>query len=357
VQVLTVHQAKGLEFPVVAIWDGKGQWDARLQPSPWRMERDGRGWMINLDRLAWEEPPELGIRDVEQRYLDSERRRISYVAATRARDLLVVPKAGTVAPGKFVCGDLLGGTPEQLIHTMEPYTDGGEPGWSRQLKAIECKAPGDGSNLEEQILEQWKKLSVEAARPRFRPVSVTVLAGDSPPPEAEEGLELLPLKGREGRYGGIFGSAVHHAIGLMLLCSGTSVQQAVEHAAKLYDLKDYLEEAVADVTRSLEALSVAGLARQLGANLQIEYPIAGPWTDGQLVSGYIDLIAVEDGRIDVIDFKTDTPPPGPVEQSYPKYVAQVRIYRKLLEATGVLKSHHFRCGLLFTANGSIHWLA
>jgi hypothetical protein len=53
---------------VVAIWDGKGQWDARLQPSPWRMERDGRGWMINL--LTWEEPAGLGIREAEQKYLD-----------------------------------------------------------------------------------------------------------------------------------------------------------------------------------------------------------------------------------------------------------------------------------------------
>jgi len=37
--------------------------------------------------------------------------------------------------------------------------------------------------------------------------------------------------------------------------------------------------------------------------------IAGPWTDGQLASGYIDLVAVEDGRVDIIDFKTDTPRP------------------------------------------------
>jgi len=43
-----------------------------------------------------------------------------------------------------------------------------------------------------------------------------VLAGDLPRTETEEAFEALPLKDREGRYGGLFGSTVHHAIGLML---------------------------------------------------------------------------------------------------------------------------------------------
>ena len=51
----------------------------------------------------------LGLRETEARYLDAERRRVVYVAATRARDLLVVPRAGAVAPGKIICGDLLHG--------------------------------------------------------------------------------------------------------------------------------------------------------------------------------------------------------------------------------------------------------
>ena len=186
---------------------------------------------------------------------------------------------------------------------------------------------------------------------------MSALAGVSSKDETEEAAETLPLKDREGRYGGVFGSTVHHAIGLVLRSTRTSAQEAVQRAAGLYGLEDHLEEAVADVTRSLEALRAAGVGRPLGANLQLEYPVAGPWNDGQLVSGYIDLVAVEDGRVDVIDFKTDTPPSGPVEQTYPKYVAQVRIYGKVVEAADVLKNHRFRCGLLFTANGAIHWLA
>ena len=356
VQVLTVHQAKGLEFPVVVIWDGKGQWDARLQPSPWRMERDGRGWMVNLDKLTWEEPAAFGIRDAEQKYLNAERRRIAYVAATRARDLLIIPNAGSVLPGKFVCGDFLADAPATLFQTAEPYIDGAEPAWSRQLKASERKATCDGAELEQQVAEKWKKASVEAARPRFRPASVSALARVSPCEETENAVETFALKDREGRYGGVFGSAVHYAIGLVLRSSAMSAGDAVQRAANLYGLSEHLEEAATDVTRGLEALKRAGLARSPGADLQLEYPIAGSWSDGQLASGYVDLVGVQDGLIDVIDFKTDTPSLGPVEQTYPKYAAQVRIYGKLLETSGLLKDRHLRCGLLFTADGEIRWL-
>ncbi|MGH7847902.1 MAG: UvrD-helicase domain-containing protein [Candidatus Binatia bacterium] len=356
VRVMTVHQAKGLEFPVVAIWDGKGQWDARLQSSPWSMERDGRGWMINLDGLTWEEPADLGIRDAEQSYLNAERRRVGYVAATRARDLLIVPKAGDVSPGKFICGDLLAEAPEKLMQTMQPYIDGKEPVWSRQLKAIQRKAPGDGSEVEKRVASEWEKVSVEAARPRFRPVSVSGLGRMSWDADGEETLGTVPQKEREGRFGGVFGNVVHHAIGLVLRNEKVAAPEAVERAAKLYDLTEHIEEAFADVRRAREALGADDLGGPVGPNLQLEYPVAGQWADGQLVNGYIDLVAVNDANVTVIDFKTDTPPNGAIKQAYPKYAAQVRIYGKLLEAAGVLKDRQLRCGLLFTAERCIHWV-
>jgi ATP-dependent exoDNAse (exonuclease V) beta subunit len=134
-----------------------------------------------------------------------------------------------------------------------------------------------------------------------------------------------------------------------------SAGDAVQHAAKLYGLTEHLDEAVDDVERALEALKAASLVRQSVADLQLEYPVAGQWTDGQLASGYIDLVAVEEGRVDIIDFKTDTPPSGPVARTYPKYAGQVRIYGELLKTAGILKDRHLRCGLLFTADGSLRW--
>jgi ATP-dependent exoDNAse (exonuclease V) beta subunit len=255
-----------------------------------------------------------------------------------------------------VCGDFLADAPATLVQTAEAYVDSAEPAWSRQLKTVERKAPDNGSKLEDQVVQQWSKVSVEAARPGFCPVSVSVLAGDSPRIETDEAVEALPFKDREGRYGSLFGSAVHYAIGLMLRSNRMTARDAVQRAAKLYGLAEHLDEAVADVERALEALRAASLVGPSVADLQLEYPVAGPWTDGQLASGYIDLVAVEDDRLDVIDFKTDTPLPGSVEQTYPKYAAQVRIYGKLLETADILKHRQLRGGLLFTADGSIRWI-
>jgi ATP-dependent exoDNAse (exonuclease V) beta subunit len=42
----------------------------------------------------------------------------------------------------------------------------------------------------------------------------------------------------------------------------------------------------------------------------IRESVAAQWSDGQLASGYIDLAAAEDGRVDIIDFKTRHNPSG-----------------------------------------------
>jgi ATP-dependent helicase/nuclease subunit A len=354
---MTVHQAKGLEFPVVALWDGKGQWDTRPERGAWVVDRHGHGWMMDLAGLTWEEPAALGIRRTERAYVDAERRRVIYVAATRARDLLVVPQAGAVQPGKFVCGDLLADAPARLVHTVEPFVEGGvEPGWSREIGPAERPVLGEAGDLEQRVADTWAAATREAARPRFRPASVSGEAHGGLAIETDDSVEPRPPKQREGRYGGVFGSVVHAAIGVMLPSGRIAAQDAVRRVAGWYGLAEHLEEAAADVARALETLRMAGLARAPGRDLQIEYPIAGAWDGGLLLSGYIDLVAVTDGRVDVIDFKTDAPPHGPVEHAYPQYVGQVRAYGRLLGASGILQDRSIRCGLLFTADGEIRWV-
>jgi len=356
VRVLTVHQAKGLEFPVVVIWDGVGKWETRIDQAAWRMERDGRGWTMNLDGFEWEEPAGLALSETERRFLDWERRRVIYVAATRARDLLVVPRARGAQPDKHVCADLLAGADPRLIREMEPYVAGLGALWSRAVPAPSEETPADADALEREVSVRWETAATEAARPRFKPASVSEEATLALREEEEEPVPPMARKPRPGRFGPVFGTVVHEAIGLVLRDPELAASTAVRKAAARFDLVEHLEDAAADVTRALEALRAEGLFRRPGSDLQLEYPVAGAAENGLLLGGYVDLIGLTQSHVAILDFKTDAPPAERVETVYPEYAAQVSTYASLVEAAGVAAPGQVRCGLLFAADGTIRWL-
>ena len=87
---MTVHRAKGLEFPVVVLADIGAKSTAQ---NPSRYVDTERG--LCAVRLAGWSPWELLDHEAEELARDrAEGVRVAYVAATRARDLLVVPAVG-----------------------------------------------------------------------------------------------------------------------------------------------------------------------------------------------------------------------------------------------------------------------
>lgn len=90
VRIMTVHRAKGLEFPVVILADIGANATAQ---NPSRYIEGERG--LCAVRLAGWSPWDLLDHEVEEMARDrAEGVRLAYVAATRARDLLVVPAVG-----------------------------------------------------------------------------------------------------------------------------------------------------------------------------------------------------------------------------------------------------------------------
>ncbi len=89
VRIMTVHKAKGLEFPVVVLADIT----AGLSGNPGRYIDAERG--LCALRLGGWQPWDLLQHEAEELARDrAEGVRVAYVAATRARDLLVVPAVG-----------------------------------------------------------------------------------------------------------------------------------------------------------------------------------------------------------------------------------------------------------------------
>jgi ATP-dependent helicase/nuclease subunit A len=349
IQIMTVHQAKGLEFPVVALWDSMCEIGTREFQAPWRVGRDGRAWVISLQKLKWEEPPGGQLTKREKRYADMERRRVVYVAATRARDLLVVPRAAE-AKERHVAGALLSGGPSDLVEELATYVLGSGASWAREAGPAESAVAARArSQLEQEVGARWGEAAREAAEPRFlpSPVSGAWLR------LSEDGETIVPLAKRAGRHGALFGETVHAAIGRVL--AGDSPGDAVRIIAARTGLTEHLDEAVADVVRAMTALRNESLVELPGSRLRLEYPLAAPDGKGRLLIGYADLVAVRDGGGVILDFKTDQPPRGDVEETHPEYAAQVRTYAALLRAAEV-GAGRVRCGLLFTADGVIRWL-
>ena len=90
VRLMTVHRAKGLEFPIVVLADITAKLRASVAS---RTIDSDRG--VCAIRLAGCSPADLLEHEQEElRRDEAEGARVAYVAATRARDLLVIPAVG-----------------------------------------------------------------------------------------------------------------------------------------------------------------------------------------------------------------------------------------------------------------------
>ena len=350
VQVITAHQAKGLEWPIVALWDGRAGWKTFLPQSAFTVDPLTGQWAIKLDGLE-HDPSNRGLREREMELRAAERKRVAYVAATRARDVLIVSEAGEPSE-KTIAGTLLVAGKKVPHHRVGPYKRETKKGaWWKSETAVSMRplAP-----ISDNLQEAWNDAAKRALAPYLRPAAVSVIAHTvrENVREADE-QEVRPVFSHVGRFGPVFGTSVHRALELVLK-RGLSLEIATQRAARENAVDELSAAVLEDVTRAYAALQNAGLLKH---SLQLEYPVAGSVEQDTLVSGFIDLLVAEPAGLCVIDFKTDAAPRGDVRDEYPAYVEQVRAYAKVLEASGVPELRVARAALLFTADGGLRWVS
>lgn len=327
VRIMTVHAAKGLEFPITIV--------SGLTAKP----NGARGRRVVWPPGTWtlsekDDPTYIQFAPVDEQMSVAERRRLLYVACTRAMDHLVVSLHRGEKSNGSAANDLAIAS-AGATHLAFERTDATMP--ARAATASELPWADEGA-----WFATWQADLAAASRPAA--LSATALAGrmtdDHTPIVKDSALPIDPGLQKEpvdldlppwqrGRYGTAVGRAVHAVLQFADLRTGANIP-ALAAAQAAAEGVIGLERTVDRLARSaLQAPIVAqGQAGQHWRELFVATQIAGT-----VVEGYIDLLVRHPERgLVVVDYKTDQIADGPERaQRLARYGIQLAAYALALE--------------------------
>ena len=312
VRVMTVHGSKGLEFPVVIL--------TGLNSNP-----RGRSPGVLIDRETGSVEVGIGsgadrvgtagyevMAERENLMAAAEHVRLMYVAATRARDHLVVslrrqgsPRAQDSAAA--VISGHMAESPELWEHVkLCPRAEA--------ALAYPDREPEGTAVQEEHSLaarDHWQSKREKLIDKMRRPSSVAATALREGG-EEEKAEQETDEPWRRGRAGTALGKADHAVMQSIDLATGDGIDDQARVQASVEGIP-HLEEDIAVLCRRAVASEIVRRAVATG-RLWREVPVAAAAGGGSLY-GIIDLLFEEGDGIVVVDYKTDRVDPS--EESDP----------------------------------------
>ena len=347
VRIMNLHKAKGLEAPVVFLAN-----PAKNRPHTPKVHisrTDGmpRGYFVIEKKKGYAsevlaQPAEWDAYcETEQQYLDAEEKRLLYVAATRARDLLVI----STYEG------------EPKINPWNPFED--------YLAAVPGLEPcGGGDKIEatakrtELQVDDFAKTKgdIQANRSSANTASYSHIPVTSFVQERESAPARVAT-----RRGQSWGNVIHR---LLDACARGSAANVEVLAGKAL-----VEEGRNPEESPLAIQEVAGVLesplwkRAINSGLHyseapfytgIKIDKAADKVEDTVISGTIDLVFKEGDGWVIVDFKTDTVSGDrQLEELVSYYAPQLELYRKAWES--VVGEPVYEVGLYFTSIGN--WLS
>jgi len=385
VRLMTVHAAKGLEFPIVILADMTAH-IAAGDPDRY-VDAAERLCATRLLRCA---PWELREHDAEERLRErAEGVRVAYVAATRARDLLVVPAVGdeeldgwltplnkAIYPAKERYREAAAsrGCPKFGDSSVvdRPYFVQDEPSvkpgehspqqgphsvvwWDP--RALNLTAPANLGLRQEQILtgepgegespslvayRAWRHQRGEViTRGQTKEFDIFTATEAAAPPEGFPAeVTLHTLEKKAGRPSGPrFGTLTHTILRDASLDADPAALRGLAevHGRLLGATPQEVEHAAGAALAALrhELLRRAREAKQC----RREFPVMLKLEGNRVLEGVIDLAFLENDRWHLVDFKTD----ADVAANRTRYESQLRWYTL---AVARLNSAQVACHLL-----------
>ena len=353
VRVLTIHKAKGLEFPVV-ILPGlhQGAKNPRKGPS---IHHD---WSSRCYGLQMGGRSNLGAVLVDMKMAareEAEQKRLLYVGMTRARDLLVLSGGQTTKPGhdtvlsllrEAIADEAAPSTDEQicigtsrLTRVITPATVAARRRRQEFLSSM-APRPALGPIL---IRRDARKVEWEQRRTMPRRLTPSSLAGSRP-----ETVFPRTVTGRDADLARLSGICAHAVLEQWDFTRPRSeICTVIEEACRRYMAQDH-PQLMAGITEDLSALFENFLSSEPYKSLQRatvigrEVPFVMPLGEGQMMEGVIDVIYRLDDRIWIVDYKTDDIAAEEVRSRADHYRSQADSYSKAVANSLGLSSLSFQ---------------
>ncbi|MGA2111126.1 MAG: UvrD-helicase domain-containing protein [Anaerolineales bacterium] len=310
IRLMTIHKAKGLEFPVVALADASRQ-ERNTGEAAYLLAETGL--VFRPDRS---EAPSLEYRFgrwLDRDQAEAEEGRLLYVAATRAKEKLIVSGHATGSSGDWKATGWLGSLMAAAGYDLSEVID--SPGkWSPArlengaLVGALAYPQGtpDQAARDQQAAETWPDAErVPLYRPLVEPTAETSLAEL----EEEPRRDWRATGGRIHAPAAVVGSMVHRAIECWSFAGDPGFEKLMQVVALEEGLVEERQkrEALARAERLLGRLRAHPVWAEISASAEQhhEVPYEMPLPDGRVEVGVIDLLYRRGAEWVLLDFKID----------------------------------------------------
>ena len=349
VEVMTYHKSKGLEWPVVVLFDlNEGLKEAfygvnMLPIQEWSIESplENRSMVLNFKPFVnnAKHPSFQEVLECNPLWNDfanlqiEEEQRLMYVGMTRARDYLIMAtvsgnseyKVPKLVKESLDQSDITDGIHHWAIHPN--YHD-------VVFEKTTIAPPQEEVQLEDLSVRQYfippKESKIEHHLGRITPSTL-------PPIESQIQLSIHSLHDRlyvdkSDVSDSLLGTVIHH-----IICGYQA--RIDDHQANRKMIESYLTEYE---LRDLIPLgwmekAIEGLYQYFkDGHIQNELPLIGVMPDGKKVSGYIDMVVEKEGELILIDHKTFVEKEyneNTIQELSQSYSGQLALYKEVLQKT------------------------